>query len=48
MEMAFSCVLETPDLKIFTTAATKVSPPGDTDHIIILAKILQLCYLESF
>ena len=46
--MAFSCVLETPYLKIFHTAATKVPPPGDTDHVIIRAKTLQLWYLESF
>ena len=44
--MAFSCVLETPDFKISPTAATKVPPPGDTDHVIIIAKTLQLCFLE--
>ena len=45
--MAFSCVLDTPYFKIFPTATTKV-PPGDTDHVIIRAKTLQLWYLESF
>ena len=30
--MAYSCVLETPYLQIFPTAATKVPPPGDTER----------------
>ena len=46
LQMAFSCVLETPDFKISPTAATKGPSPGDTHHVIILAKTLQLWYVE--
>ena len=39
LEMAFSCVLETPYLLIFPTAATKLPPTGDTDHVIVQVKM---------
>ena len=37
--MAFSCVLETPDFKIFHMAPTKVAPPGVTQHVLLSQKM---------